>query len=105
MKSGTRRLARHRRLTLAGLQSSGQFLGQWKLHGFSHRVLNVGSLAQAASLTAYLNYMPGLLHILTLPGHYYREWVLQFYAIAWIDPEHKFIVDTSYHYFQLIFLA
>lgn len=52
---------------------------------FSHRVINIDTLAKAASVTVeemtrYLNYLPSLLKFLTLPSPHYREWVLQFYA-------------------------
>lgn len=44
---------------------------------FSHRVINVESLARAASITveeknAYPDYMLGLLTVLTMPDHYNR---------------------------------
>lgn len=61
---------------------------------FSHRVIDVDTLARPASMIveemrSYLNYLLGLLEILTLSGHQHREWVLQFYATVWIDCQHR----------------
>lgn len=63
---------------------------------FNHRVIRVDTLARAASMTSeemrlYLDYMTGLLQILTLPDHYYHEWVMYLYATVWFESQHRFI--------------
>jgi hypothetical protein len=63
---------------------------------FSHRVIQVDTLARAAGMTLeeflpYIRYLPGLEQILMCPGHYHHEWVRIFISTVWIDPEHRYI--------------
>jgi hypothetical protein len=59
----------------------------------SQRVCSIESIIAAARehIHPYLSYLPRLTDLLRQTSLYAPSWVREFYAILWIDPQHRFI--------------